>query len=163
MSKTVKTPQKSVAKSQQTGASVKSSKIVDKSKETKSKSNGPWHFLAPIDVSLENRPILRPINPGERQLDLAVQTGHAALPQDDLVQVDVRLRAQISIPEGLAVVAEVHCLGIAIKSKGSDQIAELQEQLYGPTRAALQTVLALAGHTPPLPTTLQEILSLKNQ
>lgn len=118
--------------------------------------------MAPLDVSLENRPILRPIKPGESQLDLAVQAGHAVLPQGDMVQIDLRLRTQISITEGLAVVAEIHYFGVAKLPEDRDQIALLQEQLYQPTRAALQTVLALAGQQPPLPATLREIEALKN-
>lgn len=163
MSKTVKSSQKPGAKPKQVANVAQPIKVKNKPIKTKLKQVNPWQFLAPIDVSLENRPILRPVNPGERQLDLAVQTGHASLPQDDLIQVDMRLRAQVSLPEGVAVVAEVHCLGVAVKSGDGDQIAELQEQLYGPTCTAMQTVLSLAGHEPPLPATLKEILLLNNK
>jgi hypothetical protein len=157
---------KSSAKAVSGGAPTHKPKNIIKAK-VKQKSNPHslvdiWQIITPIDASLEFRPPLRPLAPGERSLEFAVQANHTTLPQGGGTQIDLRLRAEILLPEGPMGLAEIHYLGVAKLSNTAENVALLHSQLYPIARAGLQTLLHLVGQEPPLPLSWDDIKSQIN-
>jgi hypothetical protein len=118
-----------------------------------------WHTL--VDASLENRPLLRAPIAGERSLDFTAQGHYTALPQGGGVQVTMRLRAQISVQDGILTLAEMHYAGVAELPNTVAPTDMLLAELYPHARASLLQVLSLAGHEPPLPATYEALNQAK--
>lgn len=159
MSATRKTSPKAVSSGATSMKTKKLTKTKEKHKSSLNSDADIWQLITPIDASLEFRPPLRPLQAGERSLELAVQANHATLPQGGGTQVDLRLRAEILLPEGPMGLAEIHYLGVANLPNTPDNVTLLHGQLYPIVRAGLQTLLRLAGQEPPLPATWDEIKS----
>lgn len=118
-----------------------------------------WHTL--VDASIENRPLLRAPIAGERSLDFTAQGHYAPLPQGGGVQVTMRLRAQISVSDGILTLAETHYAGVAELPDSVAPTDVLLAELYPHARASLLQVLNLAGHEPPLPATYEALNQAK--
>jgi hypothetical protein len=162
MSATRKTSGKAVSSRTPNTQAKKHSKIKEKQDSASASESDIWQLITPIDASLEFRPPLRPLAPGERSLEFAVQANHATLPQGGGTQVDLRLRAEILLPEGPMGLAEIHYLGVANLPNTPENVSLLHSQLYPIARAGLQTLLQLAGQVPPLPPSWDDIKSQIN-
>jgi hypothetical protein len=116
-----------------------------------------WKYITPLDISLEHQPVFRKLEPGERTLELAVQTHFADLPQENLTELKLSLKAQILLADKPIIVAELLYLGVAEKPKNPRSAEILSDELYREVRYALQLLLQATGHNPPLPAALKEI------
>ncbi len=105
------------------------------------------------DVSLE-APVpssALQLKPGERELEFSV----AMRKQGAAPQALAELRARVLVHARGSVLALAEASYMAPIAKGEDEAA-LVQAMYQPLRQALQSILALAGHTPPLPEKLEQ-------
>ena len=105
------------------------------------------------DVSLE-APIPSDalhLKPGELELEFSV----AMRKQGVAPQAVAELRARALVHARGSVLALAEASYMAPIAPGADEAA-LVQTMYHPLRQALQTILALAGHTPPLPESLDK-------
>jgi hypothetical protein len=114
-----------------------------------------WHGV--LDLSLEARPLLRPLKVGERTMDYLVQAHHAALPQQGVTQLTLRLRTQITAADGPLVLAEMHYSGMIDIQQNAETLGDFFAELYPLARSALLATLAQVGHMPPLPEHFHEL------
>ena len=90
--------------------------------------------------------------PGERELDFSV--GMRQQEDDGLVRSELRGRALIHINGAVLALAEAACVNVT----QSEAIpADLPQQLYLQLKGHLEQLLALGGHTPPLPRSLDKV------
>lgn len=111
------------------------------------------HWLQ--DVSLEVVQPLSSYAPGERELELSVRANQVNIAHPTHSKLELRLRAHIVTPEGPLVLAEILYAGVIDKTRTDQDVGLLFEELYQPAKQSMEGVLALSGHTPPLPEALQ--------
>ena len=90
--------------------------------------------------------------PGERELDFSV--GMRQQEADDLVRSELRARALVHARGDVLVLVEASYVYIASQA---DLRSDLPQYLYLKLRGHLETFLAMAGHTPPLPASLEKV------
>lgn len=149
-SKGVKKPStKGVSKSKPVKTKAKSQKQTD----NPGQSLVGGHFLAHWlqDVSLEVSQPMGTFAPGERQLDFSIRAREVSLPQPNHLRCELRLRAHIFIPAGTVALAEISYAAVV---ENPQDMRAILSSLYTPARDALAGALRMAGHEPPLPTTL---------
>jgi len=88
---------------------------------------------------------------GERELEFSV----AMRKQGSGAQTLAELRARVLVHARGSVLAMAEASYMAPMAQGVDEAVHVQG-MYPPLRQALQTILALAGHTPPLPESLDK-------
>lgn len=123
------------------------------SKTAIKEASGPQGLLAHWlqDVSLEVTQPLGSHAPGERELELSVRATHVNIDHPTHGKLELRLRANIVTQDGPLAVAEIIYSGVVDKAQLDEDAGKLFEELYQPAKQSMEGVLALSGHTPPLP------------
>lgn len=90
--------------------------------------------------------------PGERELEFSIGMRQ----QEDGDQIRSELRGRALVHAGGAVLALAEASYVTVCAE-ADLPENLPQQLYAPLRTHLESLLALGGHTPPLPATLDKV------
>lgn len=94
---------------------------------------------------------------GERHVEFRVQQQvQPALQHDAYVQI-LRITVHVVWQTNLLLLLEMQMFAEYHVDPDSNILAKTAENLYQSQRATLQTILAAAGHQPPLPSTLSEV------
>lgn len=105
------------------------------------------------DVSLEAPvPASFSFNPGERQLEFSV--GMRQLDENTHVRSELRARALIHAGNVVLALVEASYVNLAPKNEIREN---LPAYLYTQLKPQLEKLLALTGHTPPLPASLEKV------
>jgi hypothetical protein len=96
---------------------------------------------------------------GERQVEFRLQQQvQPGLKSDTYVQI-LRLTIHITWQSNLLLIMELELCAEYHMLPDSDILAKTAEKLYQSYRPTIQSLLAAAGHQPPLPTTLSDVKS----
>lgn len=109
------------------------------------------------DVSLEVlQPVHRMFNPGERQMEFMARLQTQDGPQPSLSLYSNIVNIHILANGKPYMLLEVIYSCIAEKAQDAKQEQSVAEALYHEARPYIEQLLAMSGHTPPLPEVLNQ-------
>lgn len=116
-----------------------------------SKASGVSGWIQDVSVEAPVSVVGASFAPGEREVEFSVAMRRHPAAEGDVSEL--RGRAMVHARGQVLALAEASFVAVN-KDKLDD--AELVERMYVELRPALQQALALVGHNPPLPETLQK-------
>lgn len=124
-------------------------------KSVEKQSDEIIHWLQ--DVSLEVPVPASQLNVGKgrREMEFSAAAKEFDLPMPDQVKLELRLRVRIHAEGGTLAMADLCYAGVFPKPSKAEEAQKALAQLYVYAQPCLANLLAMGGHTPPLPESLK--------
>jgi hypothetical protein len=130
-------------------------KTVKKDTVIQNKSFLKLHWLQDTSVEAPLPPLAQS-EVGQRELSFTASVKQVALPHDTDVKLEMWLRIHVQLPQYTILMSEICYAGVVEKTTAAANEAAVIEELYQYARPQVEGLLAVFGHNPPLPPSLNQ-------